>query len=78
MDADGKPTTDDSNLRNKPITKEETAVSAGIAYKDGDRSYTKKGYSRDGGNYYKRRREPGFIDALSIPSGLAVNAGIGL
>ena len=78
VDQDTGKVTTDNRMGNRRISKKETAVAAGIAYKDGDDVYTKKGYSRNKSGYQKRRHEPGFIDALSIPSGLAINAGLGL
>ena len=73
----GKATTDD-RLGNRPINNKKAAVGAGVAYKDGKETYTKKGYQRTKKGYSKRRNEPGFIDMLSIPSGIAINTGIGL
>ncbi len=73
----GKATTD-GRLGNRPITDKKTAVAAGAAYKEGKEAYTKKGYQRTRKGYSKRRNDPGFIDMLSIPSGIAINTGIGL
>ena len=78
VDQDTGKATTDNRMGNRPITKKETAVSAGAAYKDGKEAYTKKGYQRTKKGYSKRRNEPGFIDMLSIPSGIAINTGIGL
>ena len=50
---------------------------------DGPSQRLKKGYSikeneKGDKEIYKRRYEPGFVDALNIPAGLAINSGIGL
>ena len=43
-----------------------------------DDENTRAGYSRGKKNFKRRNYEPGYIDALSIPAGIAVNSGIGL
>ena len=44
-----------------------------------DKGNTKKGISRgEGGVYQRRLHEPGHVDSLLIPSGIAINAGLGL
>ena len=78
VDQDTGKATTDNRMGNRRVTKPETAVASGIAYSNGTDTYTKKGFSRDKTGYNKRRHEPGFIDMLSIPSGLAINTGIGL
>ena len=47
----------------------------GIANKDGD---PVKGYFRGPKGYQKRRHDPGHVDLLQIPAGIAINSGIGL
>ena len=58
------------------VESDKVARDLGILDKDDE---PRKGYSRiKGGGFQKRNYEPGFIDALSIPTGIAVNSGIGL
>ena len=78
VDRDTGKATTEYKVGNNRIKKPETAVAAEIAYKEGDNAHTKKGYQRTKKGYSKRRNEPGFIDMLSIPSGIAINTGIGL
>ena len=43
-----------------------------------EKGQTKAGVSKQGPYYQKRDYKPGYIDALQIPTGIAINAGIGL
>ena len=59
----------------KPVKNIETAVAVGAASADGK---PKAGYSFSSEGYKKRRHQPGFVHALDIPAGIAINSGIGL
>ena len=58
-----------------PIKSKQAAHQAGIADKDGRPNV---GYSRTEKGYSRRRHGPGSIRALDIPTGLAINTGIGM
>ena len=64
------------------VTDPKLAQMLGIAYNAGTSEepdiLPKKGYSRSKTGYQKRRNDPGLIDLLQIPTGFAVNSGIGL
>ena len=70
------------DLTGSPITDPRVAEMSGIAYNAGTKAQPnilpKKGYSRSASGYQQRRYAPGLIDLLQIPTGLAVNSGIGL
>lgn len=55
--------------------KYDAAVEAGIISKEGVK---RKGYGQKDGRFTKRRYAPGDVAALAIPTGVAINAGIGL
>ena len=58
-----------------PVRSKETADALGLS-KDGK---LQVGYARDDQGYItERENEPGHLDLLSIPAGLAINTGIGL
>ena len=57
------------------VTKPKIAHTMGIANADGE---PKKGYQRGKGGYLKRKHDPGHVDLLQIPAGIAINSGIGL
>ena len=61
------------------VTEDKVARERGILDREDEPT---KGYSRvpkrKGGGFQKRNYEPGFVDALSIPTGIAINSGIGL
>ena len=55
--------------------KYDAAVSAGLISKEGVK---RKGVGQKDGTFTKRKYAPGDVAALSIPTGIAINAGIGL
>ena len=55
--------------------KYDAAVSAGLISKEGVK---RKGVGQKDGTYTKRKYSPGDVAALAIPTGIAINAGIGL
>ena len=57
------------------VKSKKQAYLTGIANKDGD---PKKGYFRGKESYRQRNYEPGHVDLLSIPAGIAINSSIGL
>jgi hypothetical protein len=62
-------------MEGEPIRENETAEALGIA----SGGKLKVGYARDDDGYItERENEPGHLDLLSIPTGLAINTGIGL
>ena len=61
--------------KGNPIQSLRGAVVAGKAKGDGT---LKAGVSRKGKTYMERNYQPGYVDALSIPAGIAINSGIGL
>ena len=63
------------NPDKKIITSKKQAFINNIANKDGDPN---KGYFRGRDGYRKRNYEPGHVDLLAIPAGIAVNSSIGL
>ncbi len=62
-------------LNGRPVSSKKQAVIAGIADADGN---TKAGISKKGSTYRERNYAPGYVDALAIPAGIAINSGIGL
>ena len=57
----------------------EQALAQDLIYGDRDNVRSKKGIQiGKGGTITRRRRQPGHVDALMVPSGIAINAGIGL
>ncbi len=63
------------DAKGNPIKSKKAAYQMGIANKDGDPN---KGYFRGPNGYQKRRHDPGHVDLLQIPAGIAINSGIGL
>ena len=57
------------------VKSKKQAYLTGIANKDGD---PKKGYFKSKSGYKQRNYEPGHVDLLAIPSGIAINSSIGL
>ena len=55
--------------------KYQAAVDAGLISKEGIK---RKGVGSKDGRFTKRRFDPGDVAALAIPTGIAINAGIGL
>ena len=64
-----------NDAKGNPVTSKKSAYQMGIANKDGD---PVKGYFRGPKGYQKRRHDPGHVDLLQIPAGIAINSGIGL
>ncbi len=57
----------------------EQALAQDLIYGDRDNVRSKKGVQiGKGGTIIRRRHQPGHVDALMVPSGIAINAGIGL
>ena len=71
----GTHTVVDKEGRELPLEAREKAQDMGVI--DDDEN-TRAGYSRGKKNFKRRNYEPGYIDALAIPAGIAVNSGIGL
>ena len=63
------------DIEGNPIQSKEKAYEYGLANEDGD---PKRGYFRGKDGYHKRNYEPGHIDLLAIPAGVAVNSSLGL
>ena len=59
----------------RPVRSKKQAVLAGVADADGK---TKAGISKKGSTYMERNYQPGLVDSLAIPAGIAINSGIGL
>ena len=63
------------DAKGNPVESRKQAFKMGISDKQGR---PRVGYTRTRDGYAKRRYEPGFVDALNIPAGIAVNTAIGL
>ena len=63
------------DVKGNPVESRKQAFKMGIADKQGRPNV---GYTRTSDGYAKRKHEPGFVDALNIPAGIAVNTAIGL
>ena len=68
-------TYDKPELTRENVRKYEAAVAADLISKEGTK---RKGVGQKDGMLTKRRYAPGDVAALGIPTGLAINAGIGL
>ena len=64
-----------TDSKGNPVQSAKKAYEMNIANADGD---PKKGYFRGKEGYQKRNYEPGHLDALNIPAGIAINSAIGL
>ena len=64
-----------SDAKDNPIKTKRAAYLEGIANKDGDPN---AGYFRGKDGYHQRLYDPGHLDALQIPAGIAINSSIGL
>ena len=64
-----------TDVKGNPVTSGKTAYLMDIADRQGR---PKVGYSRTSQGYAQRLEEPGRVDALNIPAGIAVNTAIGL
>ena len=63
------------DAKGNPVTSLKGAVLQGKATGDG---ILKAGVSKKGKTYMERQYQPGYVDALAIPTGIAINSGIGL
>jgi hypothetical protein len=63
------------DAKGNPVRTRKTARVMDLVDSEG---HTKAGVSKEGDTYMQRNYEPGYVDALAIPTGIAVNAGIGL
>ena len=61
--------------RGNPVRSRRAARVMELVDADGN---PKAGISKKGKTYMKRNYQPGYVDALAIPAGIAVNSGIGL
>ena len=78
---DDKITTDPTGTAiPRPSKESNLASSLGIIKQIGDKQRAKRGYQFDEklGTYTRRKHQPGHIASLAIPSGIAINTGIGL
>lgn len=64
-----------TDAKGNPVTSAKQAKILAIADADGRPNV---GYTRTRDGYAKRLHEPGYVDALNIPAGIAVNTAIGL
>ena len=64
-----------NDAKNNVVKTKKQAYLEGIANKDGD---PKAGYFRGKDGYHQRLYDPGHLDALQIPAGIAINSSIGL
>jgi len=72
----GKPKVyDKQEFTDENRAKYDAAVSAGLISKEGVK---RKGVGQKDGRFTKRKYAPGDVAALAIPTGVAINAGIGL
>lgn len=62
-------------FKGQQVRSPKQAKLAGVANSDGT---TKAGISKKGKTYMQRNYAPGMVDALAIPTGIAINSGIGL
>jgi len=71
-----------NQLTNKPlgIKADEQAIAQGIAKEIDNRVVPARGYSKnmEKGIYEQRNFEPGYVQSLAIPTGIAINTGLGL
>ena len=65
-------------MRELTTSEEDEALAIAEDLIDEASGNTKKGVYRKNDRFYKRLHEPGHVDALMIPAGIATNAGIGL